>query len=55
MQYYHLAVWAQGQLKWAKVAQKFSTYDVTPITPNQKLFSLQTTRLAESFSIWTAL
>jgi len=20
MQYYHLAVWAQGQLKWAKVA-----------------------------------
>jgi len=27
--YYHLTVCAQGQVKWAKVAWKSSTYDVT--------------------------
>ena len=45
-------VWTQGQVKWAKVALKYSTYDFThkkSETQNQiKFFSLQTTRLAKS-------
>jgi len=39
--YFHLTVGAQGQAKWAKVAKKSSTYDVThkkPATPKQKFF-----------------
>ena len=52
-----LAVWAQGQVKLAKVIQKPSTYDVTckkPTPPNQKIFfRVQTTRLAESFELLT--
>jgi len=49
----------QGQAKWAKVAKKSSTYDVThkkTTPPNQKnLFRVQTTRLAASFdtSTWS--
>ena len=48
-----LTVQAQGQMKWAKAAQKYYTYDIThkkngPQKP-QKLFSLQTQRIAESF------
>ena len=55
MKYYHLAVWAQGQVKLAKVAQKSSTYDVTHkknASPQPKnFFRVQTTRLAESFEL----
>jgi len=39
--YYHLSVWAQGQVKWAKLAQTSSTYDVThkkTAPPNHKNF-----------------
>jgi len=46
-------VGAQGQVKWAKVAKKSSTYDVTdkkPATPKKKMFfQVQTGRLAVSF------
>jgi len=46
-------VGAQGQAKWAKVAKKSSTYDVTHkknASPKQKLFfRLQSTRLADPF------
>ena len=53
MKYYHLTVGAQGQVKWAKVAYKSSTYDVThkkPALPNQKnFFWVQPTRLADLF------
>ena len=42
VKYYRLTVGAQGQAKWAKVAWKFSTYDVThkkkPHHPPKKLF-----------------
>jgi len=41
--YYHLTVGAQGQAKWAKVAKKSSTSDVTQkkknAPPKQKFFS----------------
>jgi len=51
--YYHLTVGAQGQAKWAKVAYKSSTYDVThkkPAPPRQKNFlRVQSTRLADPF------
>jgi len=39
--YYHLTVGAHGQVKWAKVAQKSSTYNVThknPHSPTKKIF-----------------
>jgi len=46
-------VWAQGQVKWAKMAWKHSTYGVThkkSALPNQKIFvQVQTRRLAPSF------
>jgi len=46
-------VGAQGQAKWAKVAKKSSTYDVThrqPAPPKQKIFfRVQSTRLADPF------
>jgi len=29
VKYYHLTVWTQGQVKWANVAWKSSTYNVT--------------------------
>jgi len=51
--YYHLTVGTQGQAKWAKVALKSSTYDVThkkSTPPNQKkFFRVQFTRLADLF------
>jgi len=40
--YYHLTVGAQGQVKWAKVVKKSSTYDVTNknlLSPTKKIFS----------------
>ena len=50
-------VWAQGQVKWAKVAKKSSTYDVThkkTATPNQKIFiQVQATRLVAYFELLT--
>jgi len=53
VKYYHQTVGTQGQVKWAKVAYKSSTYDVThrkPATPRQKIFFLvQSTRLADPF------
>jgi len=46
-------VGAQGQAKWAKVAKKSSTYDVThkkTAPPKQKnFFQVQSTRLADLF------
>jgi len=46
-------VGAQGQAKWAKVAKKCSTYDIThkkTAPPKQKIFfRLQSTRLADPF------
>jgi len=42
VKYYHLTVGAQGQVKWAKVASKSSTYDVThkkPTPPGKNFFS----------------
>jgi len=36
-------VWAQGQVKWAKVAYKSSTYDIThkkSAPPTKKIFSM---------------
>ena len=55
--YYHLTVGAQGQAKWAKVAKKSSTYDVThkkPASTKQKIFfRVQTKRLATSFETFT--
>ena len=39
--YYHLTIGVQGQAKWAKVAQKSSTYDITrnkPASPKQTIF-----------------
>jgi len=39
--YYHLTVGAQGQVKWAKVVKKSSTYDVTNknlLSPTKKIF-----------------
>jgi len=51
--YYHLTVGVQGQAKWAKVAKKSSTYDVTQkknVPPKQKnFFQVQSTRLADPF------
>jgi len=44
--------WAQCQVKWAKVAQKPSTYDVTQKICNpqpKNFFRVQTRRLAWSF------
>ena len=49
-------VGAQGQVKWAKVAKKFSTYDVThkkSASPNQNFFRVQTGGLATSFDVST--
>ena len=51
--YYHLTVGAQGQAKWAKVAWKSSTYDVTHkkftnIYP-KNFFWVQASRLSDSF------
>jgi len=50
-------VGTQGQAKWAKVAYKSSTYDVThkkTATPKQKIFfRVQTRRLAASFETFT--
>ena len=47
-------VWAQNQLKWAEVAWKSFTYDVTHkkfIPPKQKIyFRVQTRRLPASFA-----
>jgi len=45
-------VGAQGQAKWAKVAQKSSTYDVThkkPAPPGKNFLQVQARRLAASF------
>jgi len=53
--YYRLTVGAQGQAKWAKVAKKSSTYDVTRKklhTPSKKnFFRVQSTRLADPFEL----
>jgi len=41
VKYYHLTVGAQGEAKWAKVAKKSSTYDVThkkPAPLSKKIF-----------------
>ena len=49
-------VGAQGQVKLAKMAKKFSTYDVThqkKRIPNKKFFRVQSTRLAASFDTST--
>ena len=52
-------VGAQGQTKWAKVAKKSSTYDVThkkKRTPKQKIFfRVQSTRLADPFELSSAI
>jgi len=57
VKYYHLTVIAQGQVNWAKVAKKSSTYDVThkkTHIPQPKIFFLvQTKRLAASFDTST--
>ena len=45
-------VGAQGQAKWAKVAKKSSTYDVThkkTAPPSKNFFRVQSTRLADPF------
>jgi len=51
--YYHLTVDAQGQAKWAKVAKKSSTYDIThkkTAPPKQRnYFWVQSTRMADPF------
>ena len=48
-------VGAQGQAKWAKVAKKSSTYDIThkkTALPRQKIFfRVQSTRLADLFEL----
>jgi len=53
VKYYNLAVWVQGQMKWAKKAYNYSTYNVThnqsETLKNKIFFSLQTQRLAEPF------
>jgi len=50
-------VGTQGQAKWAKVAKKSSTYDVThkKTAPQSKkfFFRVQTRRLAASFKTFT--
>ena len=50
MKYNHLTVWAQDQIRWAKVAKKYSIYYVKYKNPETKknFCSLQTTRLAKS-------
>ena len=57
MKYYHLTVGVQDQVKWAKVAQKSSTYDVThkkTAPAKQKNFYRVKTRiLAASFETFT--
>jgi len=55
--YYHLTVGAQGQAKWAKVAKKSSTYDVThkkPPPQAKNFFRVQTKGLAASFETFTS-
>jgi len=50
-------VGAQGQVKWAKVAQQSSTYGVTHKKPPSRkqtiFFRVQTRRLAASFELLT--
>jgi len=52
-------VWAQGQVKLAKVAKKSSTYDVThkkSASPTQKnVFHCKLQDLPNLLSLWTAL
>jgi len=52
-----LTVGAKGQVKWAKVAWKSSTYDISheiSAQPKQKFFfRVQTRRLAASFELFT--
>ena len=49
--YYHLTVWVQGQVMWAKVAWKLITSFTIKPQPPKKLFRVQTRRLAKSFEL----
>jgi len=50
--HYHLMVWAQCQVKWARVTWITSTYDVTHkkmCNPNQKLFFIANYKTCQVF------
>jgi len=55
VKYYHLTVWAQGQVKWAKMAKSppiMRSLTKNP-QPTKNFFQVPTRRLAAFLGFWT--